>query len=61
MPSPPCLPVKEGYRQEGKEGKPKRHLRVSATKQEGSEEDLGPSEAEEEDPSQDPAPVDRGE
>lgn len=47
--------LKEGYRpkeeKKDKGGKPKRHLRVSATK-EGSEEDSDPSEAEEEDPSE---------
>jgi hypothetical protein len=43
--------LKERYKpkeeKKDKEGKPKRHLRVSATK-EGSEEDSGPSAAEEE-------------
>jgi len=47
--------LKEGYRpkedKKDKGGKPKRHLRVSATK-EGSGEDSDPSEAEEEDPSE---------
>ncbi len=46
------LALKEGYKPTGekqdKEGKPKRHLWASATKVEGSEEDSGPSEAEEE-------------
>ena len=47
--------LKEGYRpkedKKDKGGKPKRHLRVSATK-EGSGEDSDPSEAEDEDPSE---------
>ena len=47
--------LKEVYKQreerKDKGGKPKRHLRVSATK-EGSEEDSDPLEAEEEDPSE---------
>ena len=53
--------VKEGYKPKGaqkdKEGKPKKHLRFSATK-EGSEEDSGPSGAEEdeEDPSEESSP-----
>ncbi len=37
------------------EGKPKKHLQFSATK-EGSKEDSGPSEEEEEDPSEESSP-----
>ncbi len=43
-----CWP---GGEKKGKQGKQKRHLLVLAPKQEGLEADLGPSEAEEEDPS----------
>ncbi len=53
------MSLKEGYKPKGerkdKEGKPKRLLLASAT-QEGSEEDLGPSEAEEEDLSEGSSP-----
>ncbi len=57
--------LKEGYKPKGdkkdKEGKPKKHLWYSATK-EGSKEDLGPSGAEEEDPSEESSPSeDQGE
>ncbi len=47
--------LKEGYKpkeeKRDREGKPKRQLLVSATKEEGSREDSGPSKAEEGDPS----------
>ena len=58
--------MKEGYKPKGaqkdQEGKPKKHLWFSATK-EGSEEDSGPSEEEEEeDPSEESSPSeDQGE
>ncbi len=51
-PQTPQLSPEQGYKPKGerkdKEGKPKRHLWVSASK-EGSDEDSGPSEAGEED------------
>jgi hypothetical protein len=51
--------LKGGYtpkgEKKGQEGKPKRHLRLSASKEE-SEEDSGPTEGEEEEPSEDSSP-----
>ncbi len=51
--------LKEGYKpkeeRKGREGKPKRHLQVSATKERGGE-DSGSSEAEEEDLSEESRP-----